>query len=166
MKLFENIVYAKNSGTDGVGDLFLPENFSESTSLALCIHGGAWSSMDKKRMSEIATFLCRDLGLAVFNINYRLCRKSVWPAGGDDCLEAAWTLLEGRIPQIQGNGKKILIIGASSGGHYALMTGLRLPPERVSGIISISGINSVKEDFAFAPGRYLEGAKKCSSPAR
>ena len=110
-------------------------------------------------MSEIATFLCQDLGLAVFNINYRLCRKSVWPAGGDDCLEAAWTLLEGRIPQIQGNGKKILIIGASSGGHYALMTGLRLPPERVSGIISISGINSVKEDLAFAPGRYLEGAK-------
>lgn len=28
--------------------------------------------MSKERMRETATFLCRDLGLAVYNINYRL----------------------------------------------------------------------------------------------
>ena len=155
MKLFENILYSKNAGAVGAGDLYLPENFSENTRLALCIHGGGWNSMSRERMHEIATFLCRDLGLAVYNIDYRLAREAAWPAGGNDCLEAAWFLLDGKIPQIQRNGQKILIIGASSGGHYALMTGLRLPPERVSGIISISGINFVKEDFAFSPGRYL-----------
>ena len=156
MKVLKNIVYSKMDKSNGAGDLFLPDNFSENTRLALCIHGGGWTSLSKERMSETATFLCRDLGLAVYNINYRLAGETVWPAGGNDCLDAAWTLLDGKIPQIQRNGQKILVIGASSGGHYALMTGLRLPPERVSGIISISGINSVKEDFAFAPGRYRE----------
>lgn len=154
MKVLENLVYSKQAGPEGAGDFYLPENFSETTPLALCIHGGGWDSMSKERMQGIATFLCRDLGIAVYNINYRLAGKSKWPAGGDDCLDAAWALLDGTVPGFRLDRQKILIVGASSGGHYALMTGLRLPPERVSGIISISGINSVKEDFAAAPGRY------------
>lgn len=42
----------------------------------------------------------------------------------------------------------------SAGGHLALMTGLRLPPERVAGIISISGIADVEADFPVDPMRY------------
>ena len=155
MRILENIIYSQAAGADGVGDLYLPGNTTENTPVALCIHGGAWSSLDKSRMAEISTFLCRDLGMAVYNINYRLSVEHKWPAGGDDCLAAAWALLNGDMPEIKVlKQNKIMVIGGSSGGHYALLTGLRLPAERVSGIVSISGINSVKEDHAYAPGRY------------
>lgn len=155
MKILENITYSQIAGPDGVGDLYLPGNMNGNTPVALCIHGGAWSSLDKSRMAEIAAFLCRDLGMAVYNINYRLSCEHKWPAGGDDCLAAARVLLNGEIPEIKGlKHDKIMVIGGSSGGHYALMTGLRLPPDRVSGIVSISGINSTKEDYGVAPERY------------
>ena len=155
MKILENITYSQAAGANGIGDLYLPGNTTENTPVALCIHGGAWSSLDKSRMAEISTFLCRNLGMAVYNINYRLSVEHKWPAGGDDCLAAARALLNGDIPEIKAlKLNKIMVIGGSSGGHYALMTGLRLPSDRVSGIVSISGINSVTEDYAYVPGRY------------
>ena len=155
MKILENLTYSQAAGADGIGDLYLPNNATENTPVALCIHGGGWSALDKSRTAGISTFLCHDLGIAVYNINYRLSVEHKWPAGGDDCLAAAWALLNGDIPEIKAlKQNKIIVIGGSSGGHYALMTGLRLPANRVSGIISISGINSVKEDYAYAPKRY------------
>jgi dipeptidyl aminopeptidase/acylaminoacyl peptidase len=50
--------------------------------------------------------------------------------------------------------RKIIIVGASSGGHLALMTGLRLPAEKVVAVVSISGIGDMKTDQALSPGRY------------
>lgn len=155
MKILENIPYSGTAGDRGVGDLFLPENLSPQTPLALSIHGGGWVALDKSRMAGIAEFLCTELGFAVFSINYRLAGDTPWPACGDDCLAGARFLLEGDIPEIRMiRREKILVIGGSAGGHLALMTGLRLPPEKVSGIISISGINSMKEDFELVPERY------------
>ena len=155
MLTVENLVYSQTSGEYGIGDLLLPEVCSEVTPLALVIHGGGWNSMDKSRMTGIAAFLCEKLQFAVFNVNYRLADRYKWPACGDDCLLAARFLLEGEIPHLTGvRRKKILVVGASSGGHLALMTGLRLPGKCAGGIISISGIDSVREDYAFAPGRY------------
>ncbi len=156
MKVTENIPYAAEYGSYTVGDLYIPEKTDKNTILVLCIHGGAWGSMDKSRMKDIAGFLCRKINAIVYNINYRLCGEHKWPACMEDCLVAARFLLYGRIPQIpeEVRKKQLFILGASSGGHLALMTGLHLAPEEVCGMISISGINSVKEDHAFSPGRY------------
>lgn len=93
--------------------------------------------------------------MAVYNINYRLSSIAPWPACGDDCLEAGRFFLDAEIPEFQGfNRKRIFVMGGSAGGHLALMTGLRLPPERVAGIISISGIADVEADFPIDPMRY------------
>lgn len=35
-------------------------------------------------------------------------------------------------------GKPVFVLGASAGGHFALMTGLRLPRKDVLGIVSVS----------------------------
>lgn len=155
MKIIENIIYSQEAGAGGVGDLFLPEKLSPQTPLALSIHGGGWVALDKSRMAGIAEFLCTELGFVVFSINYRLAGNTPWPACGDDCLAGARFLLEADIPEIRMiRREKLLVIGGSAGGHLALMTGLRLPPEKVRGIISISGINSMKEDFELVPERY------------
>ena len=114
----------------GLGDLYLPENAEQKTPVLL-IHGGGWGAMDKQGVCGIAEFLC------------------------GDCLEAANFLLNSDLPEFSIlNRKKIFVMGGSAGGHLALMTGLRLPPEKISGIVSISGIASIIPDYEMFPDRY------------
>lgn len=154
MTLVKEIVYHPAYGERGLGDLYLPEDVSERTPVALTIHGGGWSALNKYSFSGVAEFLC-GLGFAVYNIQYRLSTIAPWPACGDDCLEAADFLLNADVPEFRPfDRRRVFVVGASAGGHLALMTGLRLPPERVSGIVSISGIGDPGEDMKLSYGRY------------
>ena len=154
MKLISDLFYNESYGESGLGDLYLPDQLSEKTPLALAIHGGGWCELDKYSFSGVADFLCK-LGFAVYNIHYRLTREKPWPACGDDCLEAARFFLSADRPEFAGlNRKKLFVIGGSAGGHLALMTGLRLPPDQVSGIVSISGIAKFETYMDMKPVRY------------
>ena len=147
------LCYNPAAGERGLGDLYLPEH-PEHAPVALTIHGGGWSAQDKSSFCGVSQFIA-SLGWAVFNINYRLTTIAPWPACGDDCLMAAKFLLDGEVPEFAGLDRcKLLICGGSAGGHLALMTGLRLPPNRVAGIISISGIDELTSDFALHSFRY------------
>ena len=163
MKLISNIIYNKSCGEYGLGDLYLPDQVLDKTPLALAIHGGGWRAQDQYSFAGVADFLC-ELGFAVYNINYRLTGVKPWPACGDDCLEAARFFLTADHPEFAGlSRKKLFVIGASAGGHLALMTGMRLPSEQVSGIISISGIAKLEPDFKMWPSRY-HALFGCSDP--
>jgi len=120
------------------GDLFLPEEIADHLPVLL-IHGGGWDALSKEAVEPVAR-LFQGEGHPVFSINYRLLRQAPWPACGDDCLAAARFLQEGRLAS-QGlpAPAELLIAGASAGGHLAMMTGLRLPRERVRGILSLAG---------------------------
>ena len=143
MRVIPEIAYLPEAGERGVGNLYLPDREPSDAPVALTIHGGGWNALDKSSFAGVAEFLCK-LGFAVFNINYRLLNAGPWPLCGDDCLKAADFLLNGTAPELAGfNGGRILVAGASAGGHLALMTGLRLPPEQVRGIISLSGVDDL-----------------------
>lgn len=138
MHVIESITYRTDAGAYGEGDLYLPDA-AVGARCALVIHGGGWNAMDRRRMQGISAFLCRT-GLAVFNIDYRLLPHAPWPACADDCLEAARFLLDADHPALAGLKRdRLLVLGASAGGHLALMTGLRLDRARVAGIVSIAG---------------------------
>ena len=155
MKVVNHLSYHGEYGFRGLGDLYLPDSVNSRTRAALLIHGGGWSALDKSSFAGVALYLCQDLGMAVYNINYRLCGQAPWPACGDDCLEAGTFFLNASIPDFEGfDRSRIVIVGASAGGHLALMTGLRLPAERVAGIVSISGIADIRSDFSLHPDRY------------
>ena len=147
------LCYHPAAGERGLGDLYLPKQ-PDNAPVALTIHGGGWSAQDKSSFCGVAEFIA-SLGWAVFNITSRLPSIVPWPACGDDCLAAAKFLLDGKEPEFAGlDRRKLLICGGSAGGHLALMTGLRLPPERVAGIISISGIDELTSDYALHTARY------------
>ena len=148
MKIISDLEYVPGL----VGDLFLPDGPAPAGGFpaALVIHGGGWTGMDRHAVSGIAEFLAEN-GFAAFNIEYRLAPQHRWPAGCDDCKAAAQWLIRSDYPV---NTGKIFTVGASSGGHYALMAGLTLPRGTVCGIVSISGIDDVFVDRGFAPGRY------------
>jgi len=153
MKVIKDINYGENGSQWHIGDFYIPEE-TDTHSVALCIHGGGWSSMDRSSFAGVAQFLCEE-GFATFNIEYRLLGDAPWPACGDDCLAAARFLIFGndKVPILK--EKKLLIVGASAGGHLALMTGLRLPVNNVYGIVSISGIADIEHDRLQFPKRYM-----------
>ena len=149
----QELCYNPAAGERGLGDLYLPEQ-PEHPPIALTIHGGGWSAQDKSSFCGVSQFIA-SLGWAVFNINYRLTTIAPWPACGDDCLMAAKFLLDGNVPEFSRlDRRRLLLCGGSAGGHLALMTGLRLPPERVAGIISISGIDDITSDYTRHANRY------------
>lgn len=154
MTIIPNVVYNPAYSERGLGDLCLPENPSPRTPIAISIHGGGWSAMDKSSFAGVANFLCT-MGFATFNTHYRLCGTAPWPACADDCLEAAQFVLNAGHDTLKNlDRRRITIIGASAGGHLALITGLRLPPECVAAIVSISGVADPTPDAAAHPERY------------
>ena len=136
-----DIPYASVNGKFGLGDLYLPEKVSPKTPVVLAIHGGGWGAGDRYSWSGVAEFFWRDLGCAVFNIEYRLASgKNPWPACGDDCIRAANWLFSRDFRERAGfSPKKIYICGGSAGiadvepdraahaGRYRWMVGDGLP---------------------------------------
>ena len=155
--IIADIVYARDHGERGLGDLHLPATPATAAGdhtppAALVIHGGGWNAMDKHGLAGIAQQLART-GYAAYNINYRLLDHAPWPACGDDCLAAARFLLDAEHEAFANvDRSRVLIVGASAGGHLALMTGLRLPAKRVAGIVSIAGPTELVERFRL-PGQ-------------
>lgn len=138
MNVVHHLYYAPEHGWRGGGDLHLPAE-RQGAPLALVIHGGSWNALDRRRMSGVADLLARE-GYAAYNINYRLAHQAPWPACLDDCLRAGRYLLEGNEAAFEGLDRSgFLLIGASAGGHLALMTGLSNLRSRVAGIVSIAG---------------------------
>ena len=137
-----DIVYEPAHGLRGLGDLYLPPQ-AEGAPAALVIHGGGWNAMDKHGLAGVAQFMAEQ-GYGAYNINYRLLDHAAWPACGDDCLAAARSMLDAGHEAMEPLDRSTLVvIGASAGGHLALMTGLRLGRARVRAIVSIAGPSDV-----------------------
>ena len=159
--LFGAVASVVPYGTDErqCGDLLLPDKVTGDTPKLLLIHGGGWHSEKYQRgtLADVAEIF-RNAGYVVYNIDYRLAPAAPWPKIGDDCLASARKLVscEGQ-PQLCAVARKpVFILGASAGGHLALMTGLRLPRADVLGIVSVSGIADPKEDMKLHPQRYAD----------
>lgn len=149
-----SLTYAELPNGAGEADLLLPDEIQNDKFPVLLLHGGGWASMDKQDVIGIAEFLAEN-GYPVLNANYRLSRNALWPACAEDCQTAARYLLD-NIHALVGHAtsKRLLVVGASSGGHLALFTGLSLPPECVAGIIAISPIAIPYPDIVTHPERY------------
>ena len=137
-RVVREIAYARNGACRATGDLFIPEQ-PRSAVPVLLIHGGGWNAASK----EFFEFMLPIFALAgrpVFNINYRYLSQARWPACLEDALAAARFVLEGGLSH-EGlpTPSRLLICGASAGGHLAMMTGLGLPGACVEGIVSMAG---------------------------
>ncbi len=152
MKITRDIPYNPSAGVRGLGDAFMPDRrFGHPV---LLIHGGGWNNLSKESIEPMAKRLAEH-GRAVFSINYRLLGQAPWPACGDDCLAAGRFLLDGQVPGID-RADKILIAGASAGGHLAMMTGLGLPAKQVEAILSMAGPSLL--DFPDGSSSRLDSA--------
>jgi acetyl esterase/lipase len=145
IKLVKDVVYDASIGRFGTGDLYLPPG-APAKDLVLLIHGGGWAYGNRAMCDGVTDFFVRERGAAVYNIDYRLASKeNPFPRCAEDCVKAGLFVLSPAFRKRYGiAAERIWICGGSAGGHLALWTGFKLPPEKVAGILDFSGIGDAQ----------------------
>ena len=148
-----NVAY----GTDPLQkmDIYLPAGRTTATTkVIIMIHGGAWISGDKAELSAyVDTFKRRLPDYALFNINYRLSEapNNVFPTQEND-VKAAVEFIYGKASEYAISDKYVLI-GASAGGHLAMLQGYKYStPVKPKAIISLSGPSDLNDMYLHPAG--------------
>ena len=134
-----NVSYGSNAQQKM--DVYLPANRNTTnTKVIIMIHGGGWNSGDKADFNEYVDSLKkREPSYAIFNINYRLANTpDLFPAQEQD-VKAAVEFINTKKQEYQVSGKFVLV-GASAGGHLALLQGYKYStPVKPKAIIDFFG---------------------------
>ncbi|WP_240777397.1 alpha/beta hydrolase [Nonomuraea basaltis] len=119
------------------------------------IHGGWWSSGDKRYMKEI-TRSYAELGYTVFNLNYRLSGDAPWPAQRTDAL-AAIASARKHADRWAFDPSNYVVVGFSAGGHIAAAAGTY--GDGVSGLKGVVGLSPI-----ISPLRAYSDGEKTTDP--
>ncbi len=117
---------------------------------AIMFHGGGWVRSTKETM--MANFCLPYLkeGFVVCNVEYRLAPVATAPAAVNDALKAARWFFD-HAGQYNVDTNRIIVTGASAGGHLALMVGMTPesaqlgPAVKVAAIVNGYGITDVAD---------------------
>ncbi len=102
-------------------DVYLPKERSGSHVAILLIHGGGWSSGDKRSFQGVGRIAAKR-GFVAVAANYRLATGSAkhrWPAQLDDA-EAAVGWIRQHASELDVKPDRICALGDSAGGHLAV----------------------------------------------
>ncbi len=117
-----NLVYSTANNVELKLDLYIPRNITTPVPLVVSFHGGGWVAGSKEG-SALHLLRYMQMGFAVANVGYRLGRVSPAPAAVED-TRCALRWLTRRSKELKIDPKKIVLTGASAGGHLALITGM------------------------------------------
>jgi acetyl esterase/lipase len=126
MRVVPNIVYTRANGWEGKLDVYaqrVPRQPGQPVPVVLFIHGGGWVQGTKEGsvMQGVLPYVA--LGYSVVNVEYRLANVSLAPAAIEDCRCALrWVVAHAKDYNFDAN--RIVVAGASAGGHLALTTGM------------------------------------------
>jgi acetyl esterase/lipase len=134
-----NVVYTKVKDWEGKMDLYLVPKEKSPSPIVINIHGGGWNHGVKESQSGFNTFF--KMGYAVANIEYRLTGQATAPAAVEDARCALIYVIQ-HSKELNIDVNKIVVMGGSSGGHLALMTGLLGNDHRFDG--NCKGVENIK----------------------
>lgn len=150
---FNNVGY----GTDTAQriDVYLPAGrTTTATKAIILIHGGSWISGDKADMNPFVPVIKSRLSeYAIFNINYRLGVAALpplnaFPAQEND-VKAALTFIAGKAAEYKFNTDKTVILGASAGGHLALLQAYKNPAPKLKAVVDLFGPTDMADLYTF-----------------
>lgn len=117
-----NLTYLTVSGHESKLDVFRQRGPGAPAPTLMYIHGGGWSSGHKED-GLMYTLAWLEMGWNVVNVEYRLGGVAAAPGAVEDCLCALrWVVKHAGEYRI--DPARIVVMGDSSGGHLALMTGM------------------------------------------
>ena len=134
-------------------DVYLPAGRSASATKAIIlIHGGGWNAGDKSDFASYISVLKQRLpGYAIFNINYRLAiSPDLFPAQEMD-VKAAVQFIINTSDEYQVNSNKLVLLGASAGGHLALLQAYKHDNGKVKAVIDFFGPTELVEMYNNPP---------------
>lgn len=130
-----------------------------SKKVLVWIHGGGWLYGDKRAsrwIERLEKFFPINEDLNIFMVGYRLGRNTA-PQAAEDVL-CAYKFIEQEISKRDLSSEDITIMGFSSGGHLALMTGLMnskgsghecIAKKSPAAIINFFGITDIEKNYYF-----------------
>ena len=160
-----NLTYLVVDGHESKLDVFRRRGAGVAEPTLIYIHGGGWSSGHKED-GLMYTLPWLEMGWNVVNVEYRLSGVAAAPGAVEDCLCALrWVVSHAAEYRI--DPARLVVMGDSSGGHLALMTGMtpsgsgldkpcnpsgEAPVPKVAGIVNWYGITDVT-DLLQGPNR-------------
>ncbi|HWB83174.1 MAG TPA: alpha/beta hydrolase [Bryobacteraceae bacterium] len=136
---------------DTVLDVMRPKAESaEKRPGVIVFHGGGWIQSTKETTMTALCLPYLEQGFVVANVEYRLARVAVAPAAVTDALDAAKWFFD-HADKYNVDPKRIVVTGASAGGHLALMVGMTPqsadlgPAVHVAAIVNGYGITDVPD---------------------
>ena len=151
-----NVTYERANGVEQKLDVYAIRGQAPSP-VVIFIHGGGWVQGTKEG-SMLSTLPFIQMGYSVVNVEYRLANVSLAPAAIEDCRCALrWVIAHGKEQQYNFDTARIVVAGASAGGHLALTTGMipasagfdrtcLTPTEpRVAAIVDFFGITDIAD---------------------
>ncbi|MGJ5641426.1 alpha/beta hydrolase fold domain-containing protein [Formosa sp. S-31] len=117
---FEDVAYGDHESQ--VYDIFLPAHRDEDTKTLILIHGGGWTSGDKKDMNGFVELIKNDLpNTAIVNMNYRLANEAAeaFPMQIND-VSGVVNHVKSKLNDYQ-ISDDFGLIGTSAGAHLAML---------------------------------------------
>lgn len=120
----EDVVWSRTAGDELLARIYRPPTRNgEPRPVILDVHGGAWNLFDRTAGAHYDRALAR-ADFLVVAIDFRQGPDHQHPAGSDD-VTAAVRWLRLNASRLGVDAEHIGLIGSSSGGHLALLGGLR-----------------------------------------
>ena len=117
----------------------LPEKITTETPMILFMHGGAWTSGDKKDVAIVQEVLAKS-NIASASINYRYASPTVHYTDLMKDVENAVTYIQDHKSDWGLSGSKIAIGGISAGAHMALLYTYAYDSKNdIDAVISLAG---------------------------
>ncbi|HOK49802.1 MAG TPA: alpha/beta hydrolase [Sedimentibacter sp.] len=86
----------------------------------LFFHGGGWVTGNIETYNKVCTNMAKLTKCKVASVDYRLAPENPFPAGLEDCYEAAKAFVTNKVI----NDKEVILIGDSAGGNLAAAVSL------------------------------------------
>ncbi|MEN6605121.1 MAG: alpha/beta hydrolase, partial [Bryobacteraceae bacterium] len=118
---------------------------SSGAPVVVCLHGGGWSMGNKKSFQKIIRDFAAE-GFAAAAVQYRLAPADKYPAQVED-VRAAIRFLRANAGRWRLDTSRVAVMGASAGGHLALLAGYAPHGEEdtVQAVIDVSGPTDLRK---------------------
>jgi len=122
-------------------DVYLPAGRTrDSTKSIILIHGGGWNGGNKSEfITYIDSFKKRMPDYAILNLNYRLVNGgNLFPTQEHD-IRAAVNFISRNSGEYGINKESFVLLGASAGGHLALLQAYKYNEPKIKAVIDFFG---------------------------